>query len=87
MAKTIALIVSSIGLVLLIYGALSEAMTYVDLFNAVSPAYQGDYENATKNVGDFIADYTISCAYYALFAALIGAIPCIAHAQIRVMRG
>jgi hypothetical protein len=78
MAKTIAIIISVIGLVLLVYGVLSEAMTYVDLFNAVSPAYQGDYENATKNVGDFIADYTISYAYYALFVALIGAIPFLA---------
>lgn len=78
MAKTIALIISVIGLVLLIYGSLSEAMTYVDLFNAVSPVYQGDYENATKNVGDFIADYTISYAYYSLLVALVGAIPFLA---------
>jgi len=78
MAKTVALIASVIGLVLLVYGVLSEMITYIDLFNAVSPAYQGDYENATKNVGDFIADYTLSYAYYALFAALIGAIPCLA---------
>lgn len=78
MAKRMPLIISVIGLTLLVYGIFSEVLTYVDLLNAVSPAYQSDYENATKNLGDFLSDYITGYAFHILIVSIISAIPFLA---------
>ena len=77
MSKAIT-VTAVIGLIFSIYFAVSKALDYMNLYNAVSPAIQGDYQNATTNVTYFLSDWLTSYVYWVLFVAIIAAIPCLA---------
>jgi len=55
-----------------VYNLIGNLNTAVDFMNATSPAFHGDYENATENVVDVGTQYIVDAAYWTVIMAILG---------------
>ncbi len=72
--KIITMMIGLIVLITGIFSQLGDAKTSIDFIDAVSPALEGDVEEATENVVDVGTDYIVNAVYAALFCAVFGPI-------------
>ncbi|MEM2146817.1 MAG: hypothetical protein QW279_15750 [Candidatus Jordarchaeaceae archaeon] len=66
MKKIIALIIAIITISIGIYSQVDDLNTAVEVIDATSPAFSGDYQAATTNVVNFSIDYIVGAVYFAV---------------------
>ena len=66
MKKIIALIISIIMISIGVYSQVDDLNTAVEVIDATSPAFNGDYQTATTNVVNFGTNYVIGAVYFAI---------------------
>ena len=71
MKKIIATIIGIVTMLFGLYNLVGNLNTAVDFINATSPAFQGDYENATNNVVDVGTQYIVDIVYWAVIMAIL----------------
>jgi len=74
MKKIIALIIFVITTSIAVYSAVDDLHTTVEVIDATSPAFEGDYQAATTNVVNFGTDYVVGAVYFAVAMMFVSAI-------------
>ncbi|MCW4002760.1 MAG: hypothetical protein NWE95_02475 [Candidatus Bathyarchaeota archaeon] len=73
MKKIIALIITFITISIAIYSQVDDLNTAVQVMDATSPAFKGDYQAATTNVVNFSVDYIVGAVYFAVAMVFVTA--------------